>query len=126
MAVKGSGTVAKTIDPPMKDQTSSNIARDGAAKKVQDKFAVHPGMKSRIAYKGAAPSNPGSGPDASSPNVMDPEPSTKKYAKPANAWGMLDANKQSVNHDLGQAVLDEAKLAVQYSGDKSRAADAAK
>jgi hypothetical protein len=110
MAVQGSGTVKQTIDPPMQDRTNSNCARDGAAKKPQTNFPVHPGMKSRIAYRGAGPENPGTGPDAGSPNVMDPSPKLKKFGPVGTKWGMTDPNGQSVNNELGQKVLAEGKL----------------
>jgi len=93
--------------PGMSDQTDSNIARDGAAKRTQTKFPVKEGMKDMTTYS-AGPANPGVGPDASSANPLDPEPKSKKSGEVKASWGMRDANGQSVNGELGKAVLAEA------------------
>lgn len=97
--------------PGMKDQTSSNIARDGAAKRPQTSFPTHTGMKSQVEFRGAAPSNPGTGMDAGSPNVADPSNRGKSVQTDFPAkWGMRDANGKSVNGNLGKQVLSEAAL----------------
>jgi hypothetical protein len=93
------------VHPGMKDQTSSNIARDGAAKKTQTKFPVKEGMKDQTTIlSGVSPANPGVGPDASTSNPLSPEPKTKHLDKVATSWGMKG------KHDpvLGSAVLNEA------------------
>lgn len=110
MAVKGSGTVRETIDPPMKDQTSSNIARDGAAKKPQTKFPTKDGMRSRIGELYAnEPGAKGTGPDASAPNPLDPTNPGKTFAKAPIKWGMKDPMGSSIN-DVGPQILDEGRL----------------
>lgn len=117
MAVKGSGVVAKTIDPPMQDRitTSPINPRSGAAKHPQTTFPVKEGMKDMTEASklvGVSPAHPGIGPDASSPNPLDPEPKDKNLRKQApilqSSWGMKDANGNGVDNDLGAKVLDEA------------------
>lgn len=104
---------AAPVKAGMQDRTSSNVARDGAAKSPQKSFPTTHGMRSRIGevtgVKGAGPSG---APDASSPNPLDPEAISKGFSKSPAAWGMRDANKQSVNHSLGDKVLSEAQLSV--------------
>ena len=117
MALRGSGVVAMTIDPPMQDRISNSPVdpRAGAAKRTQTKFPVKPGMTDMV--KGsvssfAGPKNPGVGPDASSSNPLDPSPTDKILRRQPqeikSSWGMVDANGQSVNGNLGKAILDEA------------------
>ena len=117
MALRGSGVVAKTIDPPMQDRISNSPVdpRAGAAKRTQTKFPVKPGMTDMV--KGsvssfAGPKNPGVGPDASSSNPLDPSPTDKILRRQPqeikSSWGMVDANGQSVNGNLGKAILVEA------------------
>lgn len=117
MAVRGSGVVAKTIDPPMEDRVSSSPInpRSGAAKKTQTKYPVKDGMTDMV--KGsvssfAGPKNPGVGPDASSGNPLDPEPKDKNLKKQStilkSSWDMKDANGNGVDNDLGKGILDEA------------------
>lgn len=119
MAVKGSGTVAQTIDPKMQDRISDSPIdpRAGAAKRTQTAFPVKPGMKDMTdasKLRGISPSSPGfsHAPDASSPNPLDPSPTDKVLRRQPgelkSSWGMLDANKQSVNGELGKAILAEA------------------
>ena len=121
MAVRGSGVVAKTIDPVMEDRDDDGASqidpRAGAAKRTQTSFPVKPGMKDQTEVsklRGISPTSPGfsHAPDASSPNPLDPEPGMKElHRQPGelkSTWGMLDANKQSVNGNLGKAILDEA------------------
>lgn len=95
--------------PGMVDQTSSNIARDGAAKRPQTNFPIKSGMKDQTAIlSGVSPANPGMGPDASSGNPMDPSPRAKKFGEVKTKWGMRDPNGQSINGNLGHQVLAEA------------------
>lgn len=117
MAVKGSGTVKKTIDPVMvtPESTSPIDPRSGASKKTQTKFPVKQGMTDMVAgsvSSFAGPKNPSVGPDASSANPLDPEPKSKTLRRqPAEvkaSWGMKDGNGDGVNGTIGQAILDEA------------------
>ncbi len=96
--------------PGMTDQTNSNLPRDGAPKRTQTKFPVKPGMTDRVAQLSyAGPANPGVGPDADPANPLSPEPKSKHQNDTFKAsWGMRDANGQSVNGELGKAVLAEA------------------
>jgi hypothetical protein len=89
----------------MTDQTSSNIARDGAAKRPQTSFPPRVTMRDRTAeMAGVSPTNPGVGPDAAPANPLSPCPGMKHLPKPATKWGM----KGAVDHDLGSRVLSEA------------------
>jgi hypothetical protein len=120
MAVKGSGVVAKTIDPVMHDRISQGPAVDpraGKAKRTQTSFPIKEGMKDQTEaskLRGISPSSPGfsHAPDASSGNPLDPSPTEKILRRQTSqlkaSWGMLDANGQSVNGVLGKAILDEA------------------
>lgn len=115
MAVKGSGVVASTIDPPMKtpESTSPVDPRAGRAKRTQTSFATKPGMRSRIGeVTGVVGHGPDGAPDASSPNPMDPSPTDKILRRQPqvlkSSWGMKDANGQSINGNLGHEVLTEA------------------
>jgi hypothetical protein len=90
--------------PGMTDQTSSNIARDGAAKKTPPKAAVHPGMSNSQNFPGFAPTNAGTGPDADPANVMSPQPKSKKSDPIPVKWGMKGEHDPA----LGSAVLSEA------------------
>jgi len=125
MAVKGSGVVAKTIDPAMSTpETSSPVnPRSGAAKRTQTSYPTKEGMKDQTdasKLRGAVPTIAGKetakgynyGPDASSENPLDPEPKVKNLRKQgrilASSWDMKDANGNGVDNDLGAAVLDEA------------------
>ena len=98
----------------MTDQTSSNIARDGAAKSPQTSFPVKDGMKDMTAFSGAGPSNPGTGPDASSPNPLDPEPRAKTLHSQGSqleaAWNQKDGDGDGLDLGLGEKVMDEAQL----------------
>lgn len=87
----------------MKDQTSSNIARDGAAKRPQTSFPAHSGMKDMTSLSSIGPRNPGVGPDASSPNVLGGAPKITATEFPP-AMGM----KGSHSHEQGRKVLAEA------------------
>lgn len=105
MAFHSSGNVGTKAG--MKDQTSSNIARDGAAKRPQTKFPIKSGMRSRIGSEfSAEPGAKGDGPDASSPNVLAPS-ARGKTVKPAPiAWGMKDQTDSTI----GRRVLDEGSV----------------
>lgn len=94
--------------PGMSDQTSSNIARDGAAKRPQTKFPVKEGMKNQtVALSGVSPANPGVGPDADPSNPLSPEAKQKHSGPIPVKWGM---EKSPTKHspELGSAVLKEA------------------
>jgi hypothetical protein len=126
MAVKGSGVVAKTIDPVMqnRESTSPIDPRSGAAKRTQTKFPVKQGMTDMV--KGsvssfAGPKNPGVGPDADPANPLSPEPKDKDLRRQPrvlkSSWDMKDANGQGVDGTMGQAVLDEAsRLGAPFKG----------
>jgi len=120
MAVKGSG-IGKGPDPTMVDQTKYD-ARSGAAKHPQTSFPTKWGMKDQTVESGntagLSPANPGTGPDASSPNPLDAEPRVKNLKRQAailqTPWGnMKDANGNGVTHSgnpgagavLGEAIL---------------------
>jgi hypothetical protein len=109
MAYQGKSNSA--TKPGMKDQTDSNIARSGAAKRVQTKFPVKDGMKDMTTMS-AGPKNPGSGPDASSPNPLDPEPQAKTLRRQPqvlkSSWGMKGAGGKAIDTDIGPKVLAEA------------------
>lgn len=118
MAVQNAG-LGKGPDPAMSDQTKFN-ARDGAAKNVQTKFGIHPGMTDQQrAMVGVGPSNPGTGPLADSPNPADPETPAQRgknlRRQPGDGqlqakWGMTDANGKGVDNAIGKQVLNEAVL----------------
>jgi hypothetical protein len=126
MAVKGSGVVAKTIDPQMTspESTSPINPRSGAAKKTQTKFPVKTGMTDMVSgsvSSFAGPKNPGVGPDASSSNPLDPEPKDKLLRRQPGSfkasWGMKDGNGDGVDGTIGQAILDEAsRLGAPFKG----------
>jgi len=93
------------IHPGMSDQTNSNIARDGAAKRPQTSFPVAHGMKDQVtALTGVSPANPGVGPDADPANPLSPSPKLKKFPDAPKAYGM----KGSHDNASGHAVLAEA------------------
>lgn len=90
--------------PGMTDQTSSNIARDGAAKHPQKSFPVKTGMKDQTkACAGVSPGNPGVGPDAAPANPLSKPSPAKGYGPARTAWGMKDQTPSN-----GPAVLREA------------------
>jgi hypothetical protein len=97
----------------MAEQTSGNIARDGAAKSPQTSFPVKDGMKDMTEYS-AGPASPGTGPDASSPNPLDPEPRAKLLKSQGSdlqaAWGQTDGDGDGLDLGLGSQVMDEAQL----------------
>jgi hypothetical protein len=109
MAYQTNGGTAAPAKQGMKDLTNTNIARDGAAKRPQTKFPTTYGMRDRTAeMAGVSPANPGVGPDADPANPLSPSPKLKKFPDAPAKWGMKDANGQSVNGNLGHAVLTEA------------------
>ena len=111
MAVQDAG-LGKGPDPAMQDQTSFN-ARNGAAKKPQTTFPVHPGMTDQQrAMAGVSPASPGSGKDAAAPNPLDPSERGKNVQTnfPAK-WDMKDANGKGVDSNIGGKVIGEAILA---------------
>jgi hypothetical protein len=91
-----------------------NIARDGAAKNPQTSFPVKETMKDMTTLSGVAPANPGTGPDASSPNPLDAEPREKLLKKQgsvlAPAWDMKDGMGEGLDDTIGGAVMDEGEL----------------
>ena len=89
----------------MSDQTSSNVARDGAAKRPQTKIAVTHGMRDRVAeMSGVSPANPGVGPDAAPANPLSPETKQKHSGDIPVKWGMKGRHDAA----LGSAILKEA------------------
>ena len=130
MAVKGSGTVAQSNnpDPPMADQTKYD-ARSGAGKRTQTTYPTKWGMVDQNPEKGVtAGLDPQTGvwskpPDASSPNVMDPEPKAKVLRRQAQILqtphGMKGASSgmspsqrdgNTLTGNVGGKVLGEAIL----------------
>lgn len=93
------------IKPGMSDQTDSNIARSGAAKRPQKSFPIKEGMTNQQTFQ-AGRGIAGTGPDASSPDPMAKEAISKGFGPAPTAWGM----KGEVDHALGSAVLSEASL----------------
>ena len=124
MAVKGSGTVAKTIDPVMQDRISSSPIdpRSGKAKHPQTSFPVKSGMKNMTTVlSGVGPKNPGVGPDADPANPLSPEPKDKTLRRQPkelkSSWGMKDGNGDGVDGTIGQKILDEAsRLGAPFRG----------
>lgn len=109
MAVKGSGVSGNV--PGAKDQTSSNIARDGAGKHPQTEFPVKRGMTDMVkTLSNVGPKNPGVGPDASSANPLDPSPGMKELQTGGfkASWGMCDGHGRGVDCNIGKKVLNEA------------------
>lgn len=110
MAQQGSG-LGKGPDGDQSDEDDqvNYNARSGAAKHVQTNFPIHPGMTDQQrAMAGTSPANPGTGPDASSPNPMGNPIAERKPL--AASWGMKDANGKGVDSNLGGRVLGEAIL----------------
>lgn len=108
---------ASPVKAGQKDQTSSNVARDGAAKRPQSSFPTKWGMRDVTAeLSSVSPANPGVGPDASSANPLDPTvPGKKVQSSFETKWGHRDANGKSINGvHSGQAVLDEASHLGKY------------
>ena len=116
MAQQGSGLGAGP-DPKMEDRVTStpNDPRSGSAKKTQNSFPDKWGMKDMTAMSGVGPGNPGSGPDASSPNPLDPEPLAKMlHRQPqvlkANPGTPVDGDGDGLDQDIGGKVIGEAIL----------------
>lgn len=103
------------VHPGMADQTKFD-ARAGAAKRPQGSFATKWGMTDQTKMSGlvGGASNLGTGPDASSPNPLDPEPRVKNLKRQPQAleakWGMKDANGKGVDNSMAGKVLGEAIL----------------
>lgn len=116
MANQGSG-LGKDADgdsfttDTMKDQTSFN-ARNGAAKKPQTSFDIHPGMTDQQrAMAGVSPDNPGDGPDAVSSNPLAGIPIRGEDSPPPKAsWDMKGADGKGLDYSIGGKVLGEAIL----------------
>ena len=131
MAVQNSGTKSRSNnpDPPMVDQSRGYDARSGAPKRVQANVATKWGMHDKNPEVGVtAGLNPMTGvwadpPDASSPNVMDPEPKGKNLRRQAQilqtTHGMRGASDgmtpsqsdgNTLEANIGGKVLGEAIL----------------
>jgi len=105
-----------TVDPAQKSSISTSPIdpRSGAAKKLQGSVAVHPAMKNSQSFA-ASPGASGSGPDASSPDVLDPSPRNRLKNQPQilrTPWGAMDnlgPNRSKLDASagkvIGQAVL---------------------
>ena len=97
--------MAEVKHPGMSDQTSGNIARDGAAKRPQTNFPTTYGMKNMTeTLSGVSPANPGVGPDADPANPLSPRPRQKHEETVETKWGMKGQHDAA----LGRAVLAEA------------------
>ena len=114
MAQQGSGLGAGP-DPKMQDRvTSSPIdPRSGTAKHPQTTFADTFGMKDQTKMSGVG--GGGTGPDASSPNPLDPEPQVKLlHRQPgtlkANPGTPIDGDGDGLDEDIGGKVIGEAIL----------------
>jgi hypothetical protein len=92
-----------------------NIARNGSAKNPQTSFDVRDTMKDMTTLSGVAPANPGTGPDASSPNPLEgqsrPKLLNKQGSTLAPAWDMKDGMGEQLDDTIGGAVMDEGELA---------------
>lgn len=113
MAEQNSG-LGKGPDGPRVDQTSGDMARGGAAKSPQTSFKDTWGMKDMTTLS-AGPANPGSGPDASSPNPLGPEPLAKTLRRQplvlkANPGTPIDGDGDGLDPDIGGKVIGEAIL----------------
>lgn len=108
MAQQGSGLGKGPDEGAFSDQTTYN-ARNGAEKRTQKSFEIHPGMTdNQRAMVGLSPADPGTGPDASSPNPLANSPRSSGPV-PAS-WDMKDANGKGPDHSIGGKVLGEAIL----------------
>lgn len=124
MANQGSG-LGKDADgdsfttDTMKDQSSFN-ARDGAAKKPQTSFQIHPGMTDQQrAMAGVSPANPGDGPVADGPKAYDPLSASERgktlrrqpqEGAMRSSWDMKGADGKGLDNSIGGKVLGEAIL----------------
>ena len=116
MAQQGSG-LGSGPDPKMEDRVTDkpNDPRSGAAKKTQTAFPDKWGMKDMTTLSGVGPANAGSGPDASSPNPLDPEPQAKVLRRQpgdlkANPGTPVDGDGDGLDQNIGGKVLGEAIL----------------
>lgn len=116
MAVQQSGNVG--TKPGMRDRNpSSDLPRaGGAAKRPQTSFPVKGGMVDQTSMTGVSPGATGDGPDASSANVLDPEPSDRVLRKQPTVltakWGMTGPDGKGLDVALGKRVIAEGKLPV--------------
>ena len=98
MAVQGSGLGAGPDKGEFVDQTHYD-ARSGAPKHALKSFDTKWGMKDRTMLSGntagLVASDPKTGPDASSPNPLDPEPRVKELKRQptvlSTSWGTKGA-----------------------------------
>jgi hypothetical protein len=97
--------------PGMVDQTKYDARSGGVAKHPQTTFAIHPGMTNQTTMSGLGPGIGGTGPDASSPNPLDPEPRVKNLRRQpvtlAPKWGMKGASQtpgMSDSHVTGKTL----------------------
>lgn len=99
-----------SVKAGMTDQTSSNVARSGAAKRPQTSFPIKSGMKDQTAaLSGVSPANPGVGPDAAPANPLAKVARGKACQTEFSAkWGATDADGRGVDSGLGKKVLAEA------------------
>lgn len=111
MANQGSGLGKGPDGDVMQDQTSFN-ARNGAAKKPQTSFEIHPGMTdNQRAMAGVSPTDPGSGPDAVASNPLSGVPVRGEDSPPPKAsWDMKGADGKGLDNSIGGRVLGEAIL----------------
>ena len=95
------------IKQGMSDQTSFD-ARAGAAKRPQTSFPVKDGMKDMTTMSGIGPGS--TGPDASSPNPLDPVPLVKSVPRVTSTpWdSQKTGDGDSYDPSVGSAVLNEA------------------
>lgn len=118
MAQQGSGLGKGPDGDAFTDQTSFN-ARAGAAKQTQKSFETKWGMKdpdgNDETNEAVGPVNPGSGPDASSGNPLDPQSVADRGKRRAPAdmktpWGMTGADGKGLDNSIGGRVIGEAIL----------------
>lgn len=111
MAFHGS---ASPVKKGMTDQTSSNIARDGSAKRTQTKYPVKDGMKNSQSFAAGAPGSevgPDADPAQTATNPANAKGKNKRtQTEFANSWGMRDANGNKVNSAQGKQVLAEGEM----------------
>src|ERR1035437_1935952 len=114
MAVQNAG-LGKGPDGSRVDQTSGDMARGGAAKHPQTTFKNSWGMKDMTSLSGISPANPGTGPDASDPNPLSPEPRTKLLTRQpdvlkVNPGTPVDGDGDGLDTEIGGRVIGEAIL----------------
>lgn len=114
MANQGSGLGKGPDGDVMQDQTGFN-ARNGAAKKPQTSFPVHPGMTdNQRAMAGVSPGNPGDGPVADGPKAYDLLSGSERgkvvQSDVKASWDMKGADGKGLDSGIGGKVLGEAIL----------------